>query len=419
MVVAAVGTPPPLDTRRRPVTVVPIPAGANTMTLSRLQLPPRPDGASHSTTGGPAGDWDLLQLAIREEPDEPAVRRPEREGPTFGSRKRPGRQCGDRSQPELIRGLGSGRRTRRSGHQETPRPAGQLPVPPPAGPPNDVFSGGAMVKRDRRSWGRLAGRPQGDDGGNHHRAERERADGRPRHDASPPGLRRRDDGCTGVIRDTAEQFVDPDARLADVPQPGLGILRQAARQQAPERDRRRGRQGAPVGLLQQDRRQRVGDVVARRRPAGRSASRRARSRTPRCRRACRPACPWPAPAPCRPRCRGSSRASVIAGDVMVGELARFGDPLSPIPDAGSSALASPKSSTFTTPSARTLMLAGLRSRWTIPCSCAASSASAICARSAAPRRAASRPRAIRSRQIVALDQLHHQRAHVSPDCSKP
>ena len=47
-------------------------------------------------------------------------------------------------------------------------------------------------------------------------------------------------------------------------------------------------------------------------------------------------------------------------------------------DADTSALARPKSSTFTVPSALTLMLAGLRSRWTMPCSCAASSASAIC-----------------------------------------
>ena len=46
--------------------------------------------------------------------------------------------------------------------------------------------------------------------------------------------------------------------------------------------------------------------------------------------------------------------------------------------AGSSAFARPKSSTFTVPSARTLMFAGLRSRWMMPCSCAASSASAIC-----------------------------------------
>ena len=35
-------------------------------------------------------------------------------------------------------------------------------------------------------------------------------------------------------------------------------------------------------------------------------------------------------------------------------------------EAGSSALASPKSSTFTVPSGRSLILAGFRSRWTMP-----------------------------------------------------
>ena len=45
---------------------------------------------------------------------------------------------------------------------------------------------------------------------------------------------------------------------------------------------------------------------------------------------------------------------------------------------GSSALANPKSSTFTVPSSLTFTLAGLRSRWMTPASCAASKASAIC-----------------------------------------
>ena len=75
----------------------------------------------------------------------------------------------------------------------------------------------------------------------------------------------------------------------------------------------------------------------------------------------------------------------------------------------SSAFASPKSSTLTVPSSRTLMFAGFRSRWMIPCSCAASSASAICLRDrqrlvdgdGAPRDP------IRERR--AFDQLHHQR----------
>ena len=51
-------------------------------------------------------------------------------------------------------------------------------------------------------------------------------------------------------------------------------------------------------------------------------------------------------------------ACVIAGDVIVGDIDMLGDDRA----GGSIAFASPKSSTFTVPSARTLMFAGLRSR---------------------------------------------------------
>ena len=62
-------------------------------------------------------------------------------------------------------------------------------------------------------------------------------------------------------------------------------------------------------------------------------------------------------------------ASESVGDIVGLARGRCG--------AGSVALASPKSSSFTVPSGVTLMLAGLRSRWTMPFSCAASSAAAI------------------------------------------
>lgn len=73
--------------------------------------------------------------------------------------------------------------------------------------------------------------------------------------------------------------------------------------------------------------------------------------------------------------------AVMAGEVIVGPGSRvpgpgFPESLGPgVPE--SRAFANPKSSTFTVPSSRTLMLAGFRSRWMMPCSCAASSASAI------------------------------------------
>ena len=58
---------------------------------------------------------------------------------------------------------------------------------------------------------------------------------------------------------------------------------------------------------------------------------------------------------------------------IVGDCDRAGSLAS-----GWNAFANPKSSTFTVPSSFTFTLAGFRSRWMTPCSCAASNASAIC-----------------------------------------
>ena len=65
--------------------------------------------------------------------------------------------------------------------------------------------------------------------------------------------------------------------------------------------------------------------------------------------------------------------TVIAGDIIVGEFIRSAfDPLA------SNVFASPKSRILIWPSAATITLAGFRSRWTMPFSCAASRPSAIC-----------------------------------------
>ena len=76
--------------------------------------------------------------------------------------------------------------------------------------------------------------------------------------------------------------------------------------------------------------------------------------------------------------------------------------------AVSIAFARPKSRTFTFSSGVILTLAGLRSRWTIPCSCAVSSASAICnAMRSASSIGMRRPLKPLSER-VAFDQLHDQ-----------
>ena len=71
----------------------------------------------------------------------------------------------------------------------------------------------------------------------------------------------------------------------------------------------------------------------------------------------------------------------------------------------SAVLARPKSSIFTAPAGVILMLAGFRSRWMMPCSCAASRPSAICRAMGRASSSGSGPL-----QVGALDQLHHQRA---------
>src|SRR5688572_11072027 len=60
MVVTAVGSPPALDTRNKPVPRAD--EGENTIRLSRLQLPPQPEGASHSTIGSPPPIWTFFSL---------------------------------------------------------------------------------------------------------------------------------------------------------------------------------------------------------------------------------------------------------------------------------------------------------------------------------------------------------------------
>ena len=59
------------------------------------------------------------------------------------------------------------------------------------------------------------------------------------------------------------------------------------------------------------------------------------------------------------------------------------------------------------------MFAGFRSRWMIPCSCAASSASAICFAIGSASSSGIAPRAIRCDEILALDQFHDERAHAA------
>ena len=81
--------------------------------------------------------------------------------------------------------------------------------------------------------------------------------------------------------------------------------------------------------------------------------------------------------------------------------------------AGSSALARPKSRTFTVPSSRTLMLAGFRSRWTTPASWAPCKAKAICHAMDSTSSNGIGPLDETVGQGRALDQLQDQRARAA------
>ena len=82
-----------------------------------------------------------------------------------------------------------------------------------------------------------------------------------------------------------------------------------------------------------------------------------------------------------------------------------------LPSAESTFLAKPEVEHFDARHPATLMLAGFKSRWTIPCSCAASSAAAICLAMSSASPTASGPSAMQVGKRRAIDQRHDQAAH--------
>ena len=156
-----VGAPPALDTRCEAG------AGAPGREQDHVVATPTPAAPGRRVTQHgrwSAGDRDFLQFAAREEPDEPAVGRPEGEGPAFGPRNRP---CGQRRRQVAAR---SGNAGWAPATNTMFRPSGDtatcvaMPVPPAEGPPNDMFSGGAIVNCVEPAAGRdVAGAAQRDD----------------------------------------------------------------------------------------------------------------------------------------------------------------------------------------------------------------------------------------------------------------
>ena len=105
----------------------------------------------------------------------------------------------------------------------------------------------------------------------------------------------------------------------------FGSFCHTAPQQCPDEGRRGDGSAVPVGLVLEDRDERVGGILPVECARPREHLVEHARRTPRCRCACRPVCRAPARATCRPPCRGSSPICVIAGDVIVGEFATLAD----------------------------------------------------------------------------------------------
>ena len=93
----------------------------------------------------------------------------------------------------------------------------------------------------------------------------------------------------------------------------------------------------------------------------------------------------------------------------VGDWDRSADDVTPAASPPH-ALARPKSRTLTLPSGVTLTFAGLRSRWTMPFSCASSRASAICFAMATASSTGIAPAPQPLGEVLAVDQLHDQHA---------
>ena len=176
----------------------------------------------------------------------------------------------------------------------------------------------------------------------------------------------------------------------------------------------RGGQRGPIGLVLENADERVRHRLAvKGAAAGQHLVEDAR-RTPRCRCACPRRGRAPARGSCRPVFRGCARPPCRrTSRTAAGPDHR--------PDRRPWSCARPKSSTFARASLDggpdavvalcSTMFAGFRSRWTMPFSCAASSASAICRAIARASAIGSGPLASRSARVGPSTQFEDQRRH--------
>ena len=261
----------------------------------------------------------------------------------------------------------------------------------------------------RSAWSLIDGRAERE---GEHAAERPSQPPR-RHATSPVTNRPSGQGRLGGPA-AVEDFVDLELRVGDRVEASFGILREASGQEPSARPASRPAAPSSPARASGLRRSRLTSSRRQTRAAP-SASRRARSRTPRCPSACRPAARAPAPGSCRRRV-----PRIDAGPVSrrrdrrrLRHVRRRQSPARR-PSPGRNRAPSP------TPSGVSLMFAGLRSRWTMPLLVRRVERVGDLSRDRrAPRASGIGPRAIAIRERRALDQLEHERADAVAISSRP
>ena len=314
--------------------------------------------------GEPVRDGDGAQLPVGEKAEPRAVRRPERRVRPFGPGQGPRVVARERANPQtrIARAGGCRDERHRRAIRRDDRPAevGADPVLGAVGRRECQFEfhrgrGGTVQPSGRGDDGE-------DDGGGH---PWKRTPCRRCETAGGGCGRRRRGRRLGPIRG-----VERHAGLADVPQTRRGIAFEAACQQTAQGRRRVGRQPAPVGLGLEHGGERVADGLA---PNARSPVSISKTTAPKAQMSARLSTGLPR------ACSGLMYAAVpriipasVDRAVSVGEFIA-----SDAAGSGVRVLARPKSRILTRPSGVTLTLAGFKSRWTMPFSCAASRPRAI------------------------------------------
>ena len=283
--VNTVGSPPSAETRNRAPPI-------SAIEEDRAVLVPRPRprrSPSRQYAHRSAVEIEAFELRNRGEPDGPAIRRPERILGVLGPGQRPRRHAVHRPQPQARLSVGRSHEDKRLAVWRDGQRS-RVPCRWHVDLEADFISLDLGLAQRTMRWQPRQLRP---------RRAALRAHSQPL--AGRVHRRRCADRCTA--RRVAEHFFNLESPVRDVAKPPRRILLQAPTQQRPDGRWCRRWQRPPIRLRLQHIAQHLHGGLAGECRVARSASRRARSRTPRCRYVCRRTFPSPAPGSCRPPCR--------------------------------------------------------------------------------------------------------------------